>query len=68
MDPASQLQYIAPFLDTHLLHHLLLKNAPNESANLRDQIRAKQLGAKKAEAADLETAALQKADKLVTLL
>ena len=68
MDPASQLQYIAPFLDTHLLHHLLHKNAPKESEQLREQIRAKQLGANKTEAAEVEAAALLKADKLVTLL
>ena len=41
MDPAAQLKYISPFLDTHLLHHLLLKNAPAESAQLREQIKAK---------------------------
>jgi hypothetical protein len=68
MDPASQLKYIAPFLDTHLLHHLLLRNAPNESVELRNQIKAKQLGADKVEAASLEAAALAKAEKLVTLL
>ena len=57
MEPASQLKYITPFLDTHLLHHLLLKNAPAESANLREQIKAKQLNADKTEAAQLEAAA-----------
>ena len=68
MDSASQLKYISPFLDTHLLHHLLLKNAPNESLQLREQIKAKQLSADKPEAARQETAAFQKAEKLLTLL
>lgn len=68
MNPAEQLKYLATFLDSHLLHHLLSKNANAQTTDLRNQIKAKQLSADKAAAQQQETAAAAKAHKLVTLL
>lgn len=68
MDPSAQLKYLAPFLDTHLLHHLLKHNAATQTTELRNQLKAKQLGANKVEALKQEAAAAAKAQKLVTLL
>jgi len=68
MDPQAQLKYLAPFLDTHLMHHLLEHNAPDSTVELRKQLKAKQIGANKAEAVKVEAAAAAKAQKLVTLL
>ena len=47
MDAKTQLKYLAPFLDTHLMHHLLKHNANAQSVELRNQLKAKQLGANK---------------------
>jgi hypothetical protein len=61
MDAASQLKNLAPFLDTHLLYHLLKHNATTQSVELRNQIKAKWLSANKTQAATLETNAAAKA-------
>jgi len=68
MNPEAQLKYLATFLDSHLLHHLLNKNVNAQTTDLRNQIKAKQLGADKAAAQQQESAAAAKAQKLVTLL
>lgn len=68
MNPAQQLKYLATFLDSHLLRHLLTKNANAQTTELQKQIKAKQLSADKTAAAAQETAAAAKANKLVTLL
>lgn len=50
MNPAQQLKHLATFLDSHLLHHLLNKNAQATSGDLRNQIKTKMLSADKATA------------------
>ena len=61
MDTAAQLKGLAPFLDMHLMHHLLKKNAEKQSVDLCTQIKAKFLSADKTGAAKREADALKKA-------
>jgi len=55
MDTTAQIKYLAPFLDMHIMHHLLKRNAEKQSVDLCTQIKAKFLTANKTEAAKRET-------------
>ena len=68
LDPCSQLKRLAPYLDPHLLLFLLKKNIGDESQALQDQIKSKLIGSDAGKAAELEKAAEDKANKLLTLL
>ena len=69
MDPQSQLKLLTPYLDGHLLLHLLSKNAAKETVDLQNQIRSKlMLSSTKEDSKTMEDAAKDKAVKLTTLL
>jgi hypothetical protein len=59
---------LAQFLDPHLLNYVLKLNVPNESAQVRNQLKLKFLSANEQEASLKEQEALSKAQKLLTLL
>ena len=68
MDACDQLKKLSPFLDPHLFLYLLQKNIGPESQSLQDQIRSKMQVSDEAKSAELEKAAEEKAQKLLTLL
>jgi hypothetical protein len=69
MDSVTQLKLISPFLDTHLLLHLLKNNAAQESAVLQTELKAQIAAQVGKESSDkVLDAAKDKANKLFTLL
>lgn len=68
MDAPAQLKYLAQYLDPHLLHHLLARNAPSQSESIRSQLKASFPSANEAQASKREQEASAKAQKLMTLL
>ena len=68
MDPQTQLKSISPYLDTHLLLHLLQRNVAKESVGLQTELKARLAITSKEHSDKSLDEAKDKATKLVTLL